>query len=267
MGIGKMKKYIALVRIQFKDNFAYRLSTVASIAVGIIQVYIYYVIWCKVYDNSYMLKEFSLEQMSTYVILGNVLYKLVEFGITLRISDLVRTGEIAIKLTKPIGFIKSLFCESLGGLLSNIFTLILPILIFCLIIIPFFIQKNVVVVFLFFASMCLGIWISIFIDIIFGLMTFWTENGWGLRVIRQALMKLFSGAIVPLAFLPSWFGKICDLLPFKTLIDMPIRIYLFGFDEKIINQLLVQFLWVVVLYIFTKALYKIIINKMQVNGG
>lgn len=262
-----MKKYLALIKIQFKDNFAYRLSTVASIIVGIMQVYIYYAIWGNVYDGYSMLKEFSLKQMCTYVILANVLYKLVEFGITLKISDLVRTGEIANKMTKPIGFVESLFFESLGGLISNIFTLVFPIFVFCVIAIPFFIQKNVVVDMIFICSVFMGILISIYIDIIFGLMTFWTENGWGLRVIRQAMVKLFSGAIVPISFLPKWFEKICEVLPFKTLIDTPIRIYIFGIDDKIAYHLLRQLLWIILLGIITKILYKVIIRRMQVNGG
>lgn len=262
-----MKKYLALVKIQFKENFAYRLSTVASIVVGIVQVFIYYNIWKNIYNGENVLRGFSLQQICTYVVLANVVYKLVEFGITLRISELVRTGEIAVKLTKPINFITSLFFESMGNLASNIFTLVLPVLLFCVLMIPFYFQKNILTVLVFLFSMLMGIIISIFIDIVFGLLTFWTENGWGLRVIRQAMFKLFSGAIVPLAFLPDWFAKLCDKLPFKTLIDIPVKIYIYGLNREVVMLLFTQAIWGIFLCIVTHALYKVIIYKMQMNGG
>ena len=262
-----MKKYFALIKIQFKDNFAYRMSTAASIIVGILQIYIFYYIWCRVYDGTDTLNQFSLVQMSTYVIFNNAIYKLMEFGITLRISDMVKSGEIATKLTKPIGFIPSLFFESIGSLTASIFTMILPILIFCIIFLDIFVQTNPLANLMFIGSVILAILISIYVDIIFGLLTFWTENGWGLRVIRQALVKLFSGAVVPLAFLPEWFNRICDILPFKTLIDVPIKIYLFGVDNEAIGNVLIQVLWVMVLMLFTKVLFKIIMKKIQINGG
>lgn len=263
----RLKKYYALIKIQFKDNFAYRMSTFASIIVGILQVYIFYYIWCRVYDGTDTLKQFSLTQMSTYVILSNAIYKLMEFGITLRIADMVKSGEIATKLTKPIGFIPSLFFESIGSLAASIFTMILPILVFCILSLDIFIQRNLWANVMFAGSVFFAILISIYVDIIFGLLTFWTENGWGLRVIRQALVKLFSGAVVPLAFLPEWFTKICDVLPFKTLIDVPIRIYLFGVSNEAIENILVQLLWVVLLMVFTKLLFQVIMKKIQINGG
>ncbi len=262
-----MRKYLALVKVQFKQNFAYRLSTVASIVVGIFQVFIYYYIWRSVYGGEVEMKGFSFQQICTYVILSNVLFRLIEFGITLQISDLVRTGEIAVKLTKPINFISSLFFESIGSLASTIFTLVIPILIICLFMIPFYWQTNIIVILLFFISLFMGIIISSYIDIIFGLLTFWTENGWGLRVIRQAMFKLFSGTIVPLVFLPGWFNKLCDKLPFKTLIDTPIRIYIYGVDKKVLSLMIDQLIWGVVLFLITHFLYKVIIKKMQMNGG
>lgn len=262
-----MSKYLILIKTQFKDNFVYRMSTLAGIIVGIIQVYVLYYIWFNVYDNADKMVGYSLKQISTYVIFSTVIYRLIELGITLKIADLVRSGEIALKLIKPINFISSLFFESIGSLIASVLTIVIPIFVFCIFAIGIYIQTDLLTILLFVVSVLLAIIISIYVDIFFGLLSFWTENGWGLRVIRQALIKLFSGAIVPLTFMPLWFKNVCDFLPFKTLIDVPINIYIFGASKSSYLSVGIQLIWVIALMIITNALYKVIIKKLNINGG
>ncbi|MCR5608500.1 MAG: ABC-2 family transporter protein [Lachnospiraceae bacterium] len=262
-----MGKYIALIKIEFKNSFAYRLSTVASIVVGIIQIFVYYFIWSNVYVEKEVLNGYSFKQITTYVILSNVLYKYFEFGITLKISDMIKSGEISLRMTRPIYFIKSLFFESIGELASSSITLILPVFVVSVCFLPFVFPCNLASMLLFLVSILIGIGLSVYVDIAFGLLAFWTENGWGLRVIRQALIKLFSGAIVPMAFLPKWFANICKLLPFKYLIDTPINVYIYGVNRAAVISIIIQTIWLMVFVIFVNVLFKTIAKQLQVNGG
>lgn len=262
-----MKKYLALIKIQFKSNFCYRVSTYAGIVVGILQVFVMYYIWSEVYRNTDNIAGFDKEQIVTYFIFSTVIYRLIELGITLRVSDLVRSGEIALFVVKPINFINNLFFESVGTLATDLFTMVLPISVFCGICFNVYLQKSILSLLAFIVSMLIAVSISIYIDILFGLFTFWTENGWGLRVIRQAVVKLFSGAVIPLAFLPGWFNKLTDFLPFKSLIDTPINIYLNRFTLDTLKLMGAQLFWLVVLMILAKVLYGFIVRRLDINGG
>ena len=256
-------KYLALIKIQFKDNFTYRMSTIAGILVGIFQVSILYYIWCAVFNEEKYMQGYSLKQMITYVIFSTVMYRMIELGITLRVSDLVKSGDIANKLTKPMGFISSLVCESLGILFANIIVTVIPIAVFSFLTIGGFFQTDLVALALFTLSFVLALYISIYIDILFGLLTFWTENGWGLRVIRQAMIKIFSGALLPLAIMPGWLQSICNILPFKTLVDIPLNIYIFGVTRKTIFNLTYQITWIIVLILLRFIWYYIIYHQFK----
>lgn len=262
-----IKKIFALIKIQFKNDFVYRISTVAGIIVGIIQIFIYYYIWNNVYDNVNQLNGYSLLMINFYVIASNLIFKLMELGITLKIADEIRLGEIAVKIIKPINYITSLFCEGLGTIAGKIMTMVLPTLIVCVIGIKFFIQGNIGVILFSILSLFFAIIISVYIDILFGLMTFKTENGWGIRVLRQALIRLLSGAIIPLSFFPGALQKVCDFLPFKSLIDTPINIYLFGFTKDNFICFVQQILWVVVLMVIVHFVYGKMRKTLEVNGG
>jgi ABC-2 type transport system permease protein len=59
-----------------------------------------------------------------------------------------------------------------------------------------------------------------------GLLGFWTHNGWGLVNGRIALTRLFSGALVPLPFMPGWLESLAQALPFQAMVYLPSTIYL-----------------------------------------
>lgn len=262
-----MKKYLALIKIQFKANFCYKVSTVAGIIVGILQVYVMYYIWSEVYKNTDTIVGFNKTQVVTYFIFGVVLYRLIEFGITLKVSDLVKTGEISLLIIKPINFVRNLFFDSVGTLAANLCTTVFPVAVFSCIFFSMYLQTSVVSWLAFILSTFIAIAISIYIDIIFGLFTFWTENGWGLRVIRQAVIKLFSGAVIPLAFMPGWFNILTDFLPFKSLIDTPINIYLNKCTTDTVWKIGIQLMWLVILMVLSGLLYRKIVKRIDINGG
>lgn len=262
-----MKKYIAHVKMRIKNEFNYKVSTLAGIAVAIIQVYILYYIWKNVYDNTASMNGYSLDQMITYVILSSVIYSLIELGITLKVADLVKTGDIVLWMVKPIGFIRTMLLDSAGSLLANIFTMAIPILVFSILSIGMYFQKDILTNLVFIISVILSIIISMYIDLIFGLLTFWTENGWGLRVIRQSMIKLFSGALIPISFFPETLRNICNVLPFKSLVEIPLNIYIFGVNGDAAWCIANQFFWVIILSLAVKMMYKYIVLRLDVNGG
>lgn len=260
-------KYLELIKIQIKSSFTYKMSTIAGIIVGIFQVYIMYYIWCTVYDGRSSIQGYELEQMVTYIILSTLMYRMIELGITLKVSDMVRTGDIALRIVKPMDFVKSLLCESIGTIIANFFITVIPVLFMAVLTLKGYWQMDLMSIIVFVFSFILALLISMYIDIIFGLLTFWTENGWGLRVMRQAMIKLFSGALLPVAIMPAWLQGICSILPFKTLIDIPLNIYIFGISKDIIVILGYQLVWVVILMIAVRMLYRHIVKRLDINGG
>ena len=68
--------------------------------------------------------------------------------------------------------------------------------------------------------------ISFFIQMIVGTIGFYTNSIWGMQILRQSTISIFSGLIAPLTLFPEWFQKIANILPFKEFIYTPINIYL-----------------------------------------
>lgn len=78
---------------------------------------------------------------------------------------------------------------------------------------------------LFIISVVLGILIGTQLDLIIGILAFWTVNIWGLRLLRESVIQFCSGALVPLSLYPQWFQEISMFLPFQSMVYVPVSIY------------------------------------------
>jgi ABC-2 type transport system permease protein len=87
--------------------------------------------------------------------------------------------------------------------------------------------------------------------------------------MKQVIVLLFSGATIPLAFFPEGLRRVVDFLPFRAVYDSPLTILLGGtqITEDVMNTLLIQLIWVVILGIFSRGFWKISLRQITVNGG
>lgn len=117
-------------------------------------------------------------------------------------------------------------------------------------------------------SIMLGFVIKFLISFLFALLCFWTINGLGLVWAQLALVNLFSGALVPLVFLPDWLGKLAAWAPFQGIIATPLAIYqgsVQGWD--MLQALAVQLLWVLLLWGLARLLWQPAMRALDIQGG
>ena len=94
---------------------------------------------------------------------------------------------------------------------------------------------------------------------------FFEHNIYGLQRIRDALVLLLSGAVVPLALLPWELGEYLELLPFASLASVPLRIYTgTGSAQSLVPM---QASWAAVLWTVAHLLWCHNRERMVSHGG
>lgn len=87
-------------------------------------------------------------------------------------------------------------------------------------------------------------------------------------MVAFSLVEFFSGAVIPLPFLPDGIRQVCELLPFASMQNVAFRIYsgdLSGIRGY--GAISLQLFWVVALILSGKLLLKNALNKVVVQGG
>lgn len=91
---------------------------------------------------------------------------------------------------------------------------------------------------------------------------------WGLSQIMGAIINLLSGMLIPISFFPLWAQKIVNFFPFSSTIYTPSMIFLGKINgNNIISSLALQMLWIIILFIISKWMWKKLIKSLTILGG
>jgi ABC-2 type transport system permease protein len=87
-------------------------------------------------------------------------------------------------------------------------------------------------------------------------------------MVALSLTEILSGAIIPLPFLPDKVRQIFELLPFASMQNLPLRIYIGDITGKeMLIGMAVQIFWLVILLFAGRAWMKKALKRVVVQGG
>ena len=72
-----------------------------------------------------------------------------------------------------------------------------------------------------------GAWAINFLTMaLLGMMAFYIDSAVGLFYVWTGIYTLFSGYLMPLSLFPLWMQKLSDFLPFRYMLDAPVKMLL-----------------------------------------
>jgi ABC-2 type transport system permease protein len=228
-----VRGYWALFRTAFQQHLQYRVAAVAgavtNIAFGFFRIFLL----TAFYQAAPAGQPMSLSEVYSYIWFGQVLFGVLPLTGTLGPeTEEIRTGEIAYRLTRPI----SLWSYTYAGALARKTTalcsrsLVQIVVLFTLLPalglgrfgmgLPALDRLPLLA-----ASLLLTVLLSAALHGIIVLSAFWTISARGSACLAYAVISLFSGLLVPLAFFPPALRALADALPFRAVYDTPAMLY------------------------------------------
>lgn len=260
--------YLAAARLAFQRQLAYRAANLAglltNIFFGVLRAYVLIAL----FGAKSEVAGYSLKAAITYTGLTQAL---ISFLMLFGWWDLMRTiraGDVASDLSRPFDFFGYWWAQDCGRAIGHLILRGLPIMIlyaiFYRIALPPGPIHGVAVVF----SMVLALFISFCYRFIVNLAAFWTQDAIGIGRAAWMVSVFLSGFLMPVAFLPPWFGFVIRLLPFAYMINTPVEIYLGIADGAGVWAALgAQLGWCVALYILARLMLAAGVQKLVIQGG
>ena len=262
-----IKSMLKLANMRFKEYNIYKSNFYLFTLNRIVEVIVYIFVWIAIYNQTGDAGGFTIEQMVTYYILVTSLRPIALWGCNEDMAHSIRNGQIHKELLNPISYFQYYFGMNLGELA---FATVVGLATFiCLSIFwPVYMPTSIINFLAFILVILLGIPITFFMQMIVGTVGFYSSSIWGMQILRQSVISIFSGIIAPLTLFPKWFQTISDFLPFRELVYTPVNIYLgqIGTNE-ILFIILKQIIWGIILYIIAKLFFKYSVKKITINGG
>ncbi len=262
-----MRKYWEFMKAAMKEQTAYAAWFWAGTFATILQLLILYYFWNAVYANRTEIADMPLQMMLTYMVIAMFLAQYAS-GAGNELAQNIRNGNIAIELMRPYHLINRLVAMDIGYTLSSSIRNSLPMFLIALLFIGINLPPTIEATFLFLLSALIGILLGLQIDLMIGVIAFWTVNTWGLRVFKESLLQFFSGALIPITLFPGWFQTLSQYLPFQSMVFVPVSIYtgsISGTDAYI--SVAVQLVWLMASIIIVRLFWMFAVRKVTILGG
>ncbi len=261
-----LKQAWVIMKTAWQRNLNYRFSVMAYRVGEMVEVLVIVLMWTAIYASGMStIKGFTMEEMITYVLVGNLCALTVRNFLTGYVSRDIETGRLSIYLTRPISYIKYIFVNELGRiLLSTVVSVASQF-----VIILFFLDKvvfntdirylGVMVVMIFLAFV-----MELLISFSIGMIAFWTDEVDGVYTTIDRIKRFFAGGYFPLSLLPASLATVSSYLPFAYSFFVPAQLYLKKIDlAQGIKGLGVQVVWIVVLSFLLLFIWKRGLKKYE----
>ncbi|MBU4351055.1 ABC-2 family transporter protein [Candidatus Parcubacteria bacterium] len=263
-----MRKYLALIKTVFQDEFEYPAGIIYWVVLDLIPLIIMFYLWLVVYKTNTKIGDLNLNSMITYYFLMFIIFRLHAHS-AFWLADLIKKGDIVGILLKPFSFLSYVIYRTFTRKWISL-VISLPVIILAIIFLKDFIifPKSIPHLIAFLISLLLSMAIFILIGVILGLVSFWTMEIGGLYYFCYNIMGFLGGLYLPLSLFPEKLAKVLNFLPFYYLYYFPANIYLnqVSFD-KIVMGFGISSLWLILLFFSYKIIWHFGIKQYESFGN
>jgi viologen exporter family transport system permease protein len=189
-----LSTYGAVAATAMKTNLAYSMWVWADFFVTITSMFIFVYFWRAVYAGTSTLGGLTLQQTITYILLARLLAPLVETRIIFYFGWMLRNGQVAVEMTRPVDMQLRMIVETFGELGAFALRRV-PLFLLAWWFFGLHVPADPLVWGAFFVSLVLGEIVLFLFDWMFASLAFYVTETWGLSVVRIGVASFLSGAL------------------------------------------------------------------------
>ncbi len=255
-----------MIRATARQFVAFRMNLVFSALVFAIQLYVTRSVWEAVYAGRSEVDGISAHTLLVYLTVAAIGGWFMPNLTAWTIQERVLSGDIALDLVRPFGFLKQVVAQDIGTTWGYAPTLV--VFVPAALLVGSLDPPTPLNGALYLVSFSLGFLVSSLIGMHIGLLAFWIQQVNGIRAIVGVSTGFLSGALVPLWLMPDSVRIVFRLLPFQALAFLPASIYSGQVSGRaLLEPLAVQMLWIGILLLTVRKMWSRAQDRIVIHGG
>ena len=267
-----MKSYISYFKLKFITGLQYRAAALAGMSTQFFFGFVFASVYIAFYESGGTDLPMELNDLISYVWLGQVLYALVNLWYKDKeILMMIKSGNIAYELCRPQDLYWMWFSKIIGERLSNVTLRFLPVLLVAIILpSPYNLDLTITLplLLLFIIAITLSTILMTSLVLLYHVICLFTLDDKGIVNIFMVVSDILSGLILPIPFFPEFLQNISNILPFRYISDFPFRLYVGNISiyDGIIG-IFIQIIWIVILVLIGRFITKKALKQAIIQGG
>lgn len=244
------------MKIGWAKHTAYRMNFFLQVmGPTLVFFFIKYNLWSAIYSPTpgAVIQGYTFEQMIQYHIWAMIVGLIAQGHTAMNLSEEIRLGKISTYLIYPFNFWEFHTAHFLSFQALQVF-----ISFFTIVFISFFGFMEFPALQILLLGYLYCLFVSVFwftLQYLTGILGFWLEETWILRVILQIVTGFLSGAILPLDLYPEKVVAFLEYTPFPYLTYYPIKIFTGDFTNFSSAYAIIAF-WTVVCALINHLIWK-----------
>ncbi|KKU89143.1 MAG: hypothetical protein UY18_C0003G0030 [Microgenomates group bacterium GW2011_GWF2_47_9] len=262
-----MKKYFKVFLLSLSTQFQYRSNLVMWLIVAFLEPVVMVMVWSSILGDRPEIGGYGRSDFVLYYLSTTVAWYFVGGVFSGRVGQAIKQGEINKSLIKPYSVVmEAMAGEQAWKVVSLALSLPVVALLWHLFGADYNLQMTWFLALALLVSIIFGASIFALIEALIGITAFWFVEVWPIGEVIGVLRNLFGGILAPLTLLPLYIQRIAVYLPFKYIFYTPVNLFM-GRVENPLREIGIQGLYVGVLYIFYKYLWKQGLRRYEGIGG
>lgn len=218
----------------------------------------------------------DLTQIVAYVWLGQALLGMLPWNVDADFRAQVRNGTVAYDLLRPLDLYSYWFGRTLAFRIAAPTLRGIPMVLFATVLLPLAglgdwaltPPASAVALAGFAASLVLAAMLAAAVTLLAHISLLWTLSGVGMDRVLTVLVTVCSGLVVPLPLFPDRLQPFLNWQPFRSLADVPYRIYSGNIPSaEIASELVFALVWTIALVLLGRLILLPGVRRMVVQGG
>jgi ABC-2 type transport system permease protein len=222
----RARPYVAIFGARFRALLQYRAAALAGLATQVFWGVVRVMIFTAFYAASTAPQPMTLPDVITYVWLTQALLLVLPWRPDADVEQLVRSGNVAYELVRPVGLYGLWFARSLAQRTAPALLRCLPMVVIAYAFLGLAAPAGPASALAFAVSVVAAVVLSAALTTLLSVSILVTVSGRGVHVLTTSVVNLLSGSLVPLPLLPDWLQVVASALPFCGLMDTPFRLYM-----------------------------------------
>ena len=228
-----MKSFCEMIKMNIKIYIQHKWGFLFTLFVQPVVLLINYFIFTSIYayNGTAVIKGYEVNQMIWYYTAVHFVSIFIWNNAHQNISSKVLSGDISVDLLKPTNLYLIELADAIGLRLVGILLEFLP---------------------------------AVFIY------SFLLKRSQTINAIKDVLVNVFGGVLIPLEFYPQAIAGVLDYLPFKYIFYWPVQFFLnrhVGELSVFLRVTVIQLIWILLLFALAQVMSKSMMRRYCAVGG
>ncbi len=263
-----MNKYREIAKIYMKAQLVWRADVIFNMVFTIAKIIFAYLIWSIIFEAKSRVGEFTFFGMMSYYIVNSFLSQLeMSPRISNEINQRIRNGTFSKYMIVPVN-VEGYFAAMEAGivLFYFIFDLIAAAVWILIFRIQFVFTRDLLTIVCAVLMILIGLVFMVQLNFFLGLLTLKYQGIGTFLMIKDNLVSLVTGSIIPLALFPELVVRIMKFLPFYYVTYLP-SMLLTGYNQsEALYGVGIILIWAIAMQGIIKLTWKQYIRKYDGVG-